>query len=155
MRLNTTLLLIALLNTCISTAQAQKAVVSKQWKNECVGHFQISVPGEVEVALLHYYDDKKTYNFYTKMQQRAFYTFTNFGGKIGVFSEFDKALYLKHRQAEVDRLEKYRIDNKENAFAATFVYSFPNESSFLVKYGDSSSMEIESSTYDAGRYYTY
>ena len=39
--------LFILLNVCTSLAYAQKINVPEQWKTECIGNFQISVPGDV------------------------------------------------------------------------------------------------------------
>ena len=147
--------LFILLNVCTSLAYAQKINVPEQWKTECIGNFQISVPGDVELALLHYHDRDKKYNFRTKMLQRVFYATTTYGGGIGVYYEDEKEFYLKTRQAEVDRLEKYRSDNKGNPKAGKFSYSFPDETSFLAKHGNSDRMKIEASSYYSGRRYTY
>lgn len=147
--------LFILLNVCTSLAYAQKINVPEQWKTECIGNFQISVPGDVELALLHYHDRDKKYNFRTKMLQRVFYATTTYGGGIGVYYEDEEEFYLKTRQAEVDRLEKYRSDNKGNPKAGKFSYSFPDETSFLAKHGNSDRMKIKASSYYSGRRYTY
>lgn len=149
--------LFSLLAACTSVVHAQKIIVPEQWKTECVGNFEIRLPGNVEIAVLRkvLYDYQDRYRFFPNPGQKVFFAQTSYGGEIGVHPLGDKELYFTARQAEVDRLEKYRADNKDNPKAGTFSYSFPDETSFLAKHGNSDRMKIKASSYYSGRRYTY
>lgn len=153
----TKLSLVSLLITVTQTIHAQEAIVPKQWKTECVGYFQISLPGEIEVALMRYgtFLPNHGYWFSKNIDQRIFYASTNHDGKIGVYPEDKKEAYKKGWLAEVDRIEKYRTKNKETVSTNILPYSFPDENSFLVRYGSSKAMEIKFSSYHSDRLYTY
>jgi hypothetical protein len=126
--------------------QAKPPEVPADWKTECVGNFNISVPGEVDIALLSPHSDPRLDGaIFSYNRGPSFSRLVN-GGVFHVSDEVPYEFFLKKRNEDVKELDK-RLDGDFK------YYDVSRDDFFSSTFEDSESKSISSYRWVANRMY--
>src|SRR3979490_3172397 len=94
--------------------QAKPAQVPADWRTECIGYFNISVPGEVDIAMATIKTDGRvTTPAFSYARQPLFCSLVH-GGEFQVSEDVSYDFFTKKRNNDIKKLEELKIEEAKS-----------------------------------------
>ena len=146
--------LACLLGSTSFVLQAKTQVTPENWKTECVGYFQISLPGEVEIGVVQNDPDpsKGTHNL--EKWGNQFFASSIYRGGVRTSSELPERSFLRIKKAKDSYIEELKEEAKKDPAVQIIKYESGPES-LLLSYYDNDWYYGYIYIYRAGRIYFF
>ena len=154
MKLVKKILMACLLGNISFALQAKTQAIPEDWKTECVGYFQITLPGEVEIGVVQNDPDpsKGTHNLEKRGNQ--FFADTFYIGGIRTSSLVAESSFSRVKDEAAKKIEDLKQRMKTDSSIKIFLYESDQSS---IRYFFTSKQKVYGSIflYQAGRIYFF
>ena len=154
MKLVKKILMACLLGNISFALQAKTQAIPGDWKTECVGYFQVSVPGEIDVGIARGGPDPSKLRHALDAGRYEFYEDSNYlGGWIHTSSQLPESSFLKIKEQKENLMEDLKLRMKTDPSINILEYSNSDSINYFYKSGKYNIGAVF--IYESGRIYAY
>ncbi|WP_141234023.1 T6SS immunity protein Tli4 family protein [Pseudomonas sp. Irchel 3E20] len=154
MKLVNKILMACLLGNISFALQAKTQAIPGDWKTECVGYFQVSVPGEIDIGIARGGPDPSKLRHALNAGSYEFYEDSNYlGGRIRTSSLLPKTSFLNIKEQKENLMKDLKLRMKTDPSINILEYDNGNSINYFYKSGKHNIGAVF--IYDLGRIYAY
>ena len=154
MKLVKKILMACLLGNISFALQAKTQAIPGDWKTECVGYFQVSVPGEIDIGIARGGPDPSKLRHALNAGSYEFYEDSNYlGGRIRTSSLLPKTSFLNIKEQKENLMKDLKLRMKTDPSINILEYDNGNSINYFYKSGKHNIGAVF--IYDLGRIYAY